>query len=349
MTHIEEVLQRKEYQFLRTDPRLNKNIIFIGFGGSFAYGTQTETSDIDIRGIAVNSKREILTGHGFEQVIDNATDTTIYSFNKIISLLTNCNPNVIEMLGLRKEDYLVLSPIAEELLQNRKMFLSKKAVQSFGGYATAQLRRLDNKTVRDVEQARREQHILNSIKTAFPSMREHFASFPNDAIKLYIDKSEQEDYDTEIFMDVNLTHYPLRDYKSLWSEMNNIVKDYAKLGKRNKNAATHNKLGKHMMHLIRLYLMCLDILEKEEICTYREKEHDMLMEIRNGKYLQKIESPNVPEGQNEEVRPEFYELVDEFERKVKEAAKNTSLTEHPDYKKIQDFVADVNERIVKGE
>lgn len=43
-------------------------------------------------------------------------------------------------------------------------------------------------------------------------------------------------------MDVNLSHYPLRDYKGMWSEMNNIVKDYAKIGKRNKNAAEHGKL-----------------------------------------------------------------------------------------------------------
>ena len=30
-----------------------------------------------------------------------------------------------------------------------------------------------------------------------------------------------------------------------------------------------SKLGKHMMHLIRLYMMCLDILEKEQICDYQ--------------------------------------------------------------------------------
>ena len=53
--------------------------------------------------------------------------------------------------------------------------------------------------------------------------------------------------------------------------MNSIVKSYSKVGKRNKNAIEHGKLSKHMMHLIRLYLMCLDILEYEEIITYREK------------------------------------------------------------------------------
>ena len=66
-------------------------------------------------------------------------------------------------------------------------------------------------------------------------------------------------------MDVNLHHYPLRDYKGMWSEMQSIVKAYSKIGKRNEKAIEHNKLGKHMMHLIRLYMMCLDILEKEEI------------------------------------------------------------------------------------
>ena len=38
------------------------------------------------------------------------------------------------------------------------------------------------------------------------------------------------------------------------------------------------------MHLVRLYLMCLDILEKEEITTYRANDLDLLMSIRGGKY-----------------------------------------------------------------
>ncbi len=79
-------------------------------------------------------------------------------------------------------------------------------------------------------------------------------------------------------------HYPLRDYAGMWNEMNNIVKAYSKFGKRNKNAIKRDKLSKHMMHLVRLYLMCFDILENGEINTYRYKEHDFLMDIRNGAY-----------------------------------------------------------------
>ena len=67
--------------------------------------------------------------------------------------------------------------------------------------------------------------------------------------------------------------------------MNAIVKAYGKIGRRNEKAIAHDKLGKHMMHLVRLYYMCFDILEKGEINTYREVEHNLLMEIRNGKYL----------------------------------------------------------------
>ena len=66
-------------------------------------------------------------------------------------------------------------------------------------------------------------------------------------------------------MDISLKHYPLRDYKEMWGRMADIVKSYSRVGQghRNQNAVTHNKLSKHMMHLIRLYLMCIDILEKE--------------------------------------------------------------------------------------
>lgn len=339
MTDFKEILKTPEYDFLRTNPHLGKNIILLGLGGSHAYGTNVEGSDIDIRGIALNSKEDILGTSNFEQVVNEATDTTIYSFRKIISLLTSCNPNTIEMLGLKPEHYLYLSPIGQELLDNRKLFLSKRAVQSFGGYAFAQLRRLDNKSARTLAQAEREQHILNSITTASYVWPDKYECFKEgEGVKLYLDKSDREDMDQEIFMDINLTHYPLRDYKSMWSDMKNVVSDYGKIGHRNQNAIERGKLGKHMMHLIRLYMMCIDILEKEEIITYREQDLEYLLSFRYGKFLD--ENGHPIEG--------FYELIDHFENRMKIAAENTSLPDKPDYDKINEFLMSVNERIVKG-
>lgn len=339
MTDFKAILKTPEYDFLQTNPRLGNNIILLGLGGSHAYGTNVEGSDVDIRGVALNSKSDILGSSNFEQVVNEATDTTIYSFRKIISLLTSCNPNTIELLGLKPEHYLYLSPIGQELIDNRKLFLSKRAVQSFGGYAFSQLRRLDNKSARTLEQEEREQHILNSITSAayvWPDKYECFRT--GDYVKLYLDESDQEDMNKEIFMDIHLTHYPLRDYKSMWSDMKNIVSDYGKIGHRNQNAIERGKLGKHMMHLIRLYLMCIDILEKEEIVTYREQDLEYLMSLRFGRFLD--ENGHPIEG--------FYEVVNEFEKRMKYAAENSSLPDKPDYAKINDFLMSVNERVVLG-
>lgn len=336
---IKSLIQTPSYDFLRTNEHLGSNIILLTLGGSHAYGTNVEGSDVDVRGIALNSKEEILTNKNFEQFVNETTDTTIYSFNKIINLLINVNPNTCEMLGCKPEHYLYLSPIGQELIDNRHLFLSKKCVHSFGGYANQQLRRLSSKSARNVGQAEQEQYILNSIKNAAYDFKHDFFEYDEDSIKLYIDKSNQEEYDTEIFMDINLRHYPLRDYKGMWSVMNNIVKEYSKIGKRNQNAIEHGKLAKHMCHLIRLYYMCFDILEKEEINTYREVEHDLLMDLRNGKFL---------DGNRQPI-PEFFEMVDELEHRLDYDKNNTSLPDVPNYNKINDFVGSVNERIVKNE
>lgn len=332
----DKVLNGDEYNFIWKD--IHKPIL-IGLGGSWAYGTNVESSDIDVRGISLNTSEEILTNKNFEQLLHEPTDTCIYGFNKIISLLSNCNPNTIEILGLKPEQYIYIHPIGQELLDNKKMFLSKKCIHTFGSYAASQARRLDNKAVRLVNQEQRENHILNSIENAKYTFPEKHFEHDSDSIRLYVDKAVNEKYDTEIFMDVNLKHYPLRDYKGMWSEMQNIVKDYSKIGKRNKHAIEHNKLAKHMMHLVRLYLMAIDLLEKEEIITYREKDHDFLMSIRNGKYL----------DANYQPTPEFYEMLDELEKRFEYAKNNTSLPESPNYKKINEFVMSVNERVVKGE
>lgn len=335
---IKNKINSSEYDFLKKEP-LKDNIILLGLGGSYAYGTNTENSDLDIRGIATHNAEDILTRKGFEQVVNEATDTTVYSLEKIVNLLSNCNPNTIEILGLEPWQYLYVSSIGQELINNKDMFLSKRAVHSFGGYATAQLRRLSNKAVRTVEQEQREKHILASIENARYSYPDKYFNYPEDSIKLYIDKAIQEDYDTEIFMDVNLKHYPLRDYKCMWSEMQNIVKDYSKIGKRNSHAIEHNKLSKHMMHLIRLYLMCFDILEDGKIITYRKKEHNFLMDIRNGKYLDDDKQPT----------KEFYDIVDEMENKLNYLKDHSPLPDNPDYKKINDFLYDANLTVLYNE
>lgn len=333
---VKELLKSKEYDFLRNDPNLGDNVILLGYGGSYAYGTNNENSDVDIRGIATNSSRNILTGRDFEQVVDVPTDTTIYSFDKIVKLLCSCNPNTCEILGLKPEHYFVLTDAGKKLIDNRHLFLSKRAIHSFGGYANSQLRRLENFTARNTSQSQLEKHILKSIEHASVDFKSRYFDMPEDSIKLYIDESPRDDYETEIFCDVTLKHYPLRDHKGMLNDMGTIIRQYAKMGKRNEKAMVHNKLGKHMMHLVRLYLMAFDILEKGEINTYREKDHDFLMDVRNGKYL----------DDNQQPTKEFYEIVDELEAKLDKLKDTTDLPDTPDMDKVMDLVEEVNGDVV---
>lgn len=334
-----DILEAKEYDFIRNNVHLGKNVILLGLSGSYSYGTNNENSDIDIRGIALNRKSDLIGMTSFEQYVDADTDTCIYGFSKIINLLLNCNPNTIELLGLEPEGYLYLSKIGRELLDKKKLFLSKRAIQSFGGYASAQLRRLQNALARDTyPQAEKEQHIFNSVKNAMYDFARRYEKFEEGALKLYIDKSNREEFETEIFADVNLKHYPIRDYKNIWAEISNVVKDYDKIGKRN-NKKDDNHLNKHAMHLIRLFMMAIDILEKEEIITYRKDEHDLLLSIRNGEF----------QKEDGTFDKDFYELLGSYERKLDYAAKHTNLPDEPDMAAVEEFVIRVNERVVLGE
>lgn len=84
--------------------------------------------------------------------------------------------------------------------------------------------------------------------------------------------------------------------------------------------------------------MCIDILEKEEIITYREKEHDLLMEIRNGKFL----------NENNQPTDGFYDLLNEWQKKFEYAKENTSLQKKPDYKKVEELLIYINKEAIKN-
>lgn len=325
---IREIIKSGEYDFLRNNEHLGNNIILLGLGGSYAYGLNTEESDVDIRGCALNSKKEILLGQNFQQVEDKQTDTVIYSFEKLVRLLCNSNPNVLEILGLKPEHYLYISPLGKELLDNKKLFLSKRAIKSFGGYATSQLYRLRQKTLSALSDEEYDEHICKVINEMMYKLKDRYGIYD---VKTFLK-------DKELRMSVDVNDFLLDDLAGLLSEINECLKSYRKDSKRNKYAINHKKAAKHSVSLIRLQMTGIDILEKQEIVTFREKEHDLLMDIRLGKYLDSDDKPNSA----------FFDIVREYEKKFDYAKNNTELPEEPDMEKINDFVMSVNERIVGG-
>ena len=333
---IKAIIEGPDYDFLRTNEHLKGRIMFLTLGGSYAYGMNVPGSDLDIRGCAFQSKTDILGLSNFEQVINEGTDTTVYGFRKLVSLLSNCNPNVIEMLGGRPEHYFMMHPLGQMMIDNRKMFLSKRAVSSFGGYANQQLRRLQNAIMRDsLPQALREEHMRKAMENGIADFERKYTAFPEGAIRLFTDDSPRDDLDREVFADITLRHFPARQFTNMVNDIKNIIDTYEKLNGRNKKKDDQH-LNKHAAHLVRLYLMCLDILEKEEIITYREEDHDLLMSIRNGKYM----------NEDGTYQQEFFDMVNDLEKRLQYAKENTSLPKVPDMKKIEDFVMTVNEDVL---
>jgi hypothetical protein len=171
------------------------------------------------------------------------------------------------------------------------------------------------------------------------SFEDRYRDYMKNDIKLYVDKSDKVDFDEEIYMDLELKHYPMRDFKSMYSEMSNVIKDYDSLNHRN-NKKDEIHLNKHIQHLIRLYLMGSEILEGKGVNTYRENDLDLLMKLRTGHYV------GMKDGK--EDYSVIFEMVNEYEKRFKYASENTCLPDKPDYNKINEIVMEINRGVLSG-
>lgn len=322
----------------------------------------------------IDNPSVVFGSYGFEQFNDKGTDTIIYGLDKILSLLYKCNPNTIEILGCKPEHYVYISPAGQLLLDNRKLFLSKLAFKSFSGYAREQFYRLKNALAKDtMSLVEKEFYMIDVINRMMDHLLFAYPTFSRDAIKFYVTDCKGEkiyidstavkldelvfiykgksvsalkakDYDldinnTELRVDFNMKGINSKDISGVINEINAVLKDFSvHIGHRNKKKDTYH-LNKHAMHLVRLYLMCFDILEKQEIVTYRENDIDLLLKIKNGYYQQ----------EDGNYKPEFYRMVDSFEEKLKELNEKSTLPETPDIEKIQELCMKIKESVLKGE
>jgi uncharacterized protein len=121
--------------------KLRDYVIFQCVIGSQAYGLNEEGSDTDRRGIYLPPARMHWSLYGVpEQIEQKETEECYWELQKFITLGLKANPNVLECLYSPIVE--VATPLAQELLDMRHLFLSKLVYQTYNGYVMSQFKKL---------------------------------------------------------------------------------------------------------------------------------------------------------------------------------------------------------------
>jgi uncharacterized protein len=117
-------------------------VLFECIAGSRAYGTSTTVSDEDIRGIfAVPAASYMDLVRPPDQISDERGNVVYYSLRRVVELLAQANPNILELLFVPEDCVLKSSPQMQSLIAHRDLFISKQCADTHAGYAMSQIRK----------------------------------------------------------------------------------------------------------------------------------------------------------------------------------------------------------------
>lgn len=120
---------------------LYQRIIFRCVIGSRAYGLDDEKSDTDRRGIFLPPATAHWSLGGVPEQLENEeAQETYWELQKFLTLALKANPNVLECLYSPIVE--TATPLAQELLDMRGIFVSKLVYQTFNGYALSQFKKI---------------------------------------------------------------------------------------------------------------------------------------------------------------------------------------------------------------
>lgn len=117
-------------------------VIFRCVVGSRAYGLDHAGSDTDRRGIYVPPADAQWSLFGVPEQLENKeTEECYWEIKKFLILALKANPNVLECLYSPLIE--TATPLAEELLAMRSIFLSRLVYQTYNGYVMSQFKKLE--------------------------------------------------------------------------------------------------------------------------------------------------------------------------------------------------------------
>jgi len=132
--------------------------ILLGYRGSVAHGTYAPLygpgirDDVDLMGVMLGPLGSYFGLQNFEQIefmyeepLGRVWDCITYELRKYVRLLLGGNPNVLSLLWLDCDKYLLMSRAGERLIDNRRLFVGAQQVRkAFVGYAYGQLKRMSH-------------------------------------------------------------------------------------------------------------------------------------------------------------------------------------------------------------
>jgi predicted nucleotidyltransferase len=252
---------------------LKTRSVYVTRHGSHAYGLNTATSDLDIKGVLVGCKEHYL---GFvnriEQVQESVpNDLAIYEMRKFFALAADCNPNIIEVLFTDESDVFYINEIGERLRALAHAFLSQKAKHTFSGYATAQLKRMKN-------------HHEWMKNPPVKPLERHELGLPHN--KNWCDGFDLLDSTGQTtLLTMSSEQEALWLKEKRWREDSRKWANYQEwlAGRNAKRHELESKFGydtKHGMHLVRLMRMGHEILTTGKVLVKRPDREELLA-IRN--------------------------------------------------------------------
>src|SRR4051812_19121275 len=120
---------------------LYERVIYRCVIGSQAYGLAGEGSDIDRRGIYLPPADLHWSLYGVPDQLENdETQEAYWEVQKFLVLALKANPNVLECLYTPMVEK--ATPLADELLGMKSIFLSRMVYQTYNGYVLSQFKKM---------------------------------------------------------------------------------------------------------------------------------------------------------------------------------------------------------------
>jgi len=118
------------------------SVLFECTAGSRAYGTTNAASDEDIRGIFAQPAAAFLDlERPPDQVADERGNTVFYSLRRVVELLAQANPNILELLFMPGDCVRRTSVEMQSLIDQRQLFISRQCADTHAGYAMSQIKK----------------------------------------------------------------------------------------------------------------------------------------------------------------------------------------------------------------